>query len=204
MLWSPRDRSRPVPSLTRMTDLVTLFVIWCEILLVCYSVLGIREWVSLVTLSVGWLSQAAERLVRVRRTDRANLDAGRNTVAIVVAGSTPWLIFAAAQQANPAAAIWQPAAIPAAVRLVGAMLAVAVIFMTPFARKAVSESGEGPVPRVKPEALLLMGAMLLMSSTPVAVLLCLYWLALTLVPDCVWQRAARITIYTTTLLPATE
>jgi hypothetical protein len=183
-------RTRHVRSLDVASDFVALLVFMSELMVLFYTVLGIHDVVSLVALTIGCASQAAERMVSARRAERSADAATGKKIALALAGTAPWWILAAAQAANPAAAIWQPGAVAPAIRLAGIALALAVVVARPFTRSAVrGADDDGTLPILRPDSLLLIGGMLLISSSPLIVAVPVYWLALTIVLDGAWPAA---------------
>ncbi len=126
----PRGHARPIPSFQIVGDFVVLLVLLYELVILFSRVLGIHDPLSVAALTLGCLSQAAARLVSVRRGVRPALRPAAS--AIAMACCAPWCLLVTAYDGNPAALTWRPVPMLAVVRLVSVALALAVIFARPF------------------------------------------------------------------------
>ena len=149
--------------------------------------LGIRENTTVVIFAIAWITAALTRLTEFRNGRRPAVKlvgSDLRSTAILLAGTTPWLL-GFLRNAYPMSAIWTPIEIPLLLQAVGAALAIAAV-AEPFFRSIRKQS---PSPETAAEyrfsiALLIRSAaILLLSGSPVFALFCGLWLTVALWPS---------------------
>jgi hypothetical protein len=147
--------------------------------------------ISMVILTIAWLSAAVTRMAEFRRGDRPAVQLkslNLRTGAMLVAGTGPWLLLGFLQNAYPTSAMWQPIDIDPSLKALGISLAIAVI-AEPFINARGSASDAQPSRsgghigidyRFSGSMVIRSGAILLLSGSPVFALLSAVWLGVAL------------------------
>jgi hypothetical protein len=147
--------------------------------------------ISIVVLTIAWMSAAITRLTELRRGDRPALQLrGLNlrTTATLIVGTGPWLMLGVLQRAYPSSAIWAPIEVAPWLRALGISLAMAVIaepFLPSIRRSRPAGSSDDY--RFSESVMIRSVAILLLSGSPVFAVLCALWLGTEL-----WRPAAPI------------
>jgi hypothetical protein len=179
MDFPEQSRSTPIDlSSPRVSNLIVLLIIMWELLEVCDGVLGVRGHACLIALTLGWLSQPAERIVEARHGSYAYCPVRDLwSTFVMFAGAAPWFIVGILYATHRSWPIWQPVPMPPLVRAAGAALALGLILSRPRWRgEPLRERAACAIPDLTVQSQLLVISMLLVSGSLVVVFFSLYWL----------------------------
>src|SRR5258708_11226984 len=160
----------------RISDFVGLAIVTGVLMEFCSEILGVRDNLSIVALTLAGVSHPLLRLLQDRRSEReASPRRGAEITAFVAVA--PWILLGWLNAVYPSWSVWQSVTLPAAMRYTGCLLAFGVILARPLLERDSAESDAVSwVPPVTFESLLLFVSLLLVSGSVVAAGLTLYWL----------------------------
>jgi hypothetical protein len=163
----------------RIADFVGLAIVTCALMEFCSEILGVRDSLSIVVLTLACASDPVLRLVQDRRSDREP-SARRGTEVTAIVATAPWIVLGWLRAVHPSWSVWQSVAVPAAMHYTGCLLAFGVILARPLLeRDPADPDAVLYVPPVTLQSQLLIASLLLVSCSVVAVGLTLYWFAAT-------------------------
>jgi len=160
----------------RISDFVGLAIVTGVLMEFCSEILGVRDNVAIVVLTLAGVSHPLLRLLQDHRSERGPVPT-RGTEITAFVAVAPWVLLGWLNAAYPSWSVWQPVAVPAAMRYTGCLLAFSVILARPvLERDPVDSDAALWVPPVTLQSLLLFISLLLVSGSVIAVGLTLYWL----------------------------
>jgi hypothetical protein len=140
---------------------------------------------AVVFFVTAWMSAAVSRVAEFRRGVRPALQVrgiDRRRTALLFVGTAPWLAMGYLRATYPTAAIWIPVGVAPGLRAVGLALAIAAV-AEPFIRHRVRQPHSAPAPAedwFSISVLIRIGAIVLLSGSPVFAVLSGLWLAMAL------------------------
>ena len=150
--------------------------------------LSIRTSVTVVIVTMAWMTAAITRLSEFRRGTRPAVRLARGdtrTAAILLAGTAPWLLSGFLRTAYPASPIWVPFDVPPLLRALGVALAIAAV-AEPFLRTLRAPAADSRATadhRFSTAVFIRSAAILLVSGSPVFTFFCGLWLIVALWPS---------------------
>jgi hypothetical protein len=160
----------------RITDFVGLAIVTGVLMEFCSDILGVKDNLSIVALTLAGVSHPMLRLLQDRRSERGPA-ARRGTEITAIFAVAPWVLLGWLNTVYPSWSVWQSVAVPAAIRYTGCFLAFGVILARPLLeRDSVDSDVASWVPPITLQSLLLIVSLLLVSGSVVAAGLTLYWL----------------------------
>jgi hypothetical protein len=161
----------------RISDFVALALVACALIEFCSQILGIRDSLSIVVLTLGCASHPLLRLLETRRFEHEPGTTRGAEIAAVVAAA-PWIILGWLHGVHPTWVAWQSVPVPALFRYTGCAIAFGVVLARPIVRRDRAEIDDAMyVPPITVQSQLLMISLLLVSFSAIAAGLILYWLA---------------------------
>ena len=147
--------------------------------------------ISMVILTIAWLTAAVTRMAEFRRGERPAVQLkslNLRTAAMLLAGTGPWLLLGFLQSAYPASAMWKSIDIAPSLKALGIALAIAVIAEPFLNARGSASAAQGSRTdghtrndyQFSGSMVIRIGAILLLSGSPVFALLSALWLGVAL------------------------